>query len=802
MSRKQPTPWMNPHPSARAAALCLLGASLIIPLFSVAVARAAIWVPLEGVHAQEAPPRIDVIHSDFNKIQIQIQLEGFSWETMESKQGAFARLLLPGEGGSSDIGRPELPVIRRLIEIPYGATCDLQVSSFQSQELLLDDFGIRDRLLPKQPHVPKVPGAAEKVSFELDETAYQRTGFGEIPVASLSNEGYLRGHRLVMLEVFPFDYSPADGRLRIHRDIQLQINLTGADVEKGRAMQSRLADRQTQRLARRLFLNYGASDDPDLVHLPLGLLIITTPQFSALPLLNDFILWKEQKGYHTFLATTQETGSRAAEIKAYIQNAYDHWPIPPNFVLLIGDVDVIPVWQSSTPGNPSSDLYYSTLEGHDCFPDVGIGRFSISNAAELTNIINKTLNYEQGLWSGHDWEKQAVFLASNDNWWITEATHDSVIAQHLEPDGYRSTKLYCHAYGATSRQVSTSINQGRSLAIYAGHGYFFCWLDGPLFLSRDVAGLSNNYYPFVGSFACDTGQFMRVGECFGETWIRSPHGAIAFWGAAATSYWIPDDILERSMFEGFFAERLPLEDENLTWLAGMTTYAKFSFWRHEGGGTSGLYYWELYNLLGDPSVDIWTDAPQNLTVTFPATIHIGQTSLQVGVSGYPDWAMVNIYSDAEELQFAGYVVNGTVIFNLGTGFTVPGTLHLWVTGHDCRPYHGTAAIVEAGVSGLGAKVDAGVGFGESGLPKTFGVTASPNPFNPSTAIRFELPQAAFVRVQVYDLAGRQVAALANDWRDAGFHEVQFDGSQLASGIYLCRMEAGDFTAVQKLLLQK
>lgn len=76
----------------------------------------------------------------------------------------------------------------------------------------------------------------------------------------------------------------------------------------------------------------------------------------------------------------------------------------------------------------------------------------------------------------------------------------------------------------------------------------------------------------------------------------------------------------------------------------------------------------------------------------------------------------------------------------------------------------------------------------------------PNPFNPSTTVRFELADAAVVRLTVYDPLGREVSVLLNESRNAGVHEVQFDATGLASGIYFCRMQAGEFSGTSMLSL--
>ncbi len=76
----------------------------------------------------------------------------------------------------------------------------------------------------------------------------------------------------------------------------------------------------------------------------------------------------------------------------------------------------------------------------------------------------------------------------------------------------------------------------------------------------------------------------------------------------------------------------------------------------------------------------------------------------------------------------------------------------------------------------------------------------PNPFNPSTTIKYELPNSAIVKLTVFDLVGREVSVLVSERKDAGVHEVRFDGSGLASGVYFYRLTAGDFVQTRKLLL--
>jgi hypothetical protein len=78
----------------------------------------------------------------------------------------------------------------------------------------------------------------------------------------------------------------------------------------------------------------------------------------------------------------------------------------------------------------------------------------------------------------------------------------------------------------------------------------------------------------------------------------------------------------------------------------------------------------------------------------------------------------------------------------------------------------------------------------------------PNPFNPSTMIRFYLPQSSPVKLVVYNLLGQEVAMLLDEYRAAGTHNVQVNGSSFASGTYFYTIDAGDFQAVRKMEIIK
>lgn len=89
------------------------------------------------------------------------------------------------------------------------------------------------------------------------------------------------------------------------------------------------------------------------------------------------------------------------------------------------------------------------------------------------------------------------------------------------------------------------------------------------------------------------------------------------------------------------------------------------------------------------------------------------------------------------------------------------------------------------------------------MPRSYQTVSNyPNPFNPSTTIRYQLPAAAKVTLQVFDVLGKEVSTLVNDYKTAGKHEVTFNGAGLSSGLYLYRLHSGGMVNTGKMILMK
>jgi hypothetical protein len=466
--------------------------------------------------------------------------------------------------------------------------------------------------------------------------------------------------------------------LRLYSDIKIRVNLVGSDKSTTESMLSRYASPPFEELCQDLFINYSTYADllKGLPTLPIGYLIIAHDSFQSqvAPLAE----WKTKKGYYVTVANTSTTGTTTSSIKNYIQDAYEHWPIPPTYVLFFGDVGFIPTYTGTASGS-ATDLYYVKMDG-DAFADIGRARFPARTTAEATDMVNKLLYYENPTSTDLEWMRHDLFIASYDNYQISEGSHRFVIQNYLLPNGDIIDSLWERLGGVTAAAISMSINAGKGIVCYSGHGSTANWVTGS-YGQSNIRSLSNlNEYPLVLSHACQTGMFDQT-ECFGETWVKVPNkGGIAFWGASDYTYWDEDDILERRMFQSAFTE-------TCFSIVSMTDKALWYLYNYYSGGGLSLYYLDAYNVLGDPSVDLWTRIPDSVFVDYPAFIPLGSdtVTITVGKSGsVPVYgALVCLYKEGEVFE-AGYTnINGEV--TLYPSPTTMGNIDVTVTAHNCLP---------------------------------------------------------------------------------------------------------------------
>lgn len=134
---------------------------------------------------------------------------------------------------------------------------------------------------------------------------------------------------------------------------------------------------------------------------------------------------------------------------------------------------------------------------------------------------------------------------------------------------------------------------------------------------------------------------------------------------------------------------------------------------------------------------------------------------------------------------------------------VPDSAYIWIGIADTSVGGPTQAAGYAYVDDLTLGPPTSVEEISSIIPENFELKQNyPNPFNPSTKIEYSIPEASFVQLKVYDILGNEVAELVNEEQSAGTYRADFSGADLASGLYIAKLQAGNYSKTIKMSLLK
>ncbi len=536
-----------------------------------------------AVAAPVSEPVLTVEGSSIAGLDVSVRLTGLSVRTVENKAGFFTELTWPLAPLSGEVGAPGLPVVRRLFVVPAGSKVTVAAALGPAVTVDAATLGHSVWLLPVQPPIEKVPGARENAVFQFNKAAYAEPS---APAgATVEPVGIVRGQEIWLLEVRPVEYDPARETVTVYPHLRAGVRFGGGRIDTGYAPLPGL---------HRVVLN------PELLPATRGTgnyLICVASTFAGN--IGTFAAAKQAQGY-TVTTYVVPPGTTNTALKAYIQSLYGSPTTAPDYVLLVGDTNLIPHWVGGGNGSPDTDLTYVCMDGPtDWYPDIAIGRFPARTPAQLQAMLDKTLYYQGGVWADPNYVKRSMWMASCDNYTISEGTHNWCINNYMIPNDIAYVKLYCHTFAATTQQVRDNFNAGRFWAVYSGHGSEVSWADGPPFSQSDVNGLVNlGKYPVVWSFACVTGRY-SIDECFMETWVRAANkGAVVAVGSSVNSYWTEDDILQKKLFDAIFDDTDAVTAE----VGPILNETKMRYLAHFGVVTATRRYFEMYNIMGDPAL--------------------------------------------------------------------------------------------------------------------------------------------------------------------------------------------------------
>jgi hypothetical protein len=260
-------------------------------------------------------------------------------------------------------------------------------------------------------------------------------------------------------------------------------------------------------------------------------------------------------------------------IKYFLNYAYTQWKKPaPTYVLLVGDAtydfrddegygftNYMPtfLFYNQEFGETAWDDWFACLDSDtDIFPEMLVGRFPAKTAAEVTNMVNKTIAYENVALS-ELWTKRAIWVADNEG--VFESVSDTLAA--MLSDKYFKTKLYLASYSNPNdckQDIIQDISLGALLVNFSGHGGIQSWAEEDIFTNNDIALLNNkDKYPFILSLNCVNGYFIypEFLECLAEELLRiQDKGAVAVLAPSGMSLTTHHQILAEGIYDSLFKQ--------------------------------------------------------------------------------------------------------------------------------------------------------------------------------------------------------------------------------------------------------
>jgi hypothetical protein len=733
--------------------------------------------------------------NNYHKISISFTFENLQAIDIDTDEGSFSRIYLNRCVKSNPTGEPELPVSVNMLEIPIFGDYVLNVYGKEFEIFDAYELGIDNPVYPRQPSVSK--SHEGNVAFYQNKTTYQTDAFYALPLARFEEAGVMRNVNLGKLYVSPVQYNPVTNQIKLYKAIDVEILFKKVELLKTQAKK----DLHRSILFHPIHvINPLPTHRAEFSNTPVKYLMVAHAMFRGE--LEPFIAWKKRKGFLVEIGYTDDenvgttTSSIANFIKSHYEEATPDNPAP-TFVLLVGDVEQIPTFTGKY-GNHPTDLYYFTWEDGN-LPCCYYGRFSAQNVNQLLPQIEKTLQYEQFTMPDANYLNDAVLVAGYDNEYSAVYANGQLnyLATNYLNTNYGYNKVFKHPHPCSlqATQIRAEIGAGVGFANYSAHGTVQGWYS-PSFTSAHIPQMNNeNKYGLMIGNCCESSNF-KISQCFGEALLRVPKkGAVGYIGGSNYTYWDEDyywaigvrnlidsnpsyDPTRLGAFDKLFHSNGEVYNQWMTTFGAMIVAGNAAV--ETSDSDMKQYYWEIYNLMGDPSVMTYLTKPSRMSVEIDQVIPFGDSTLSAKVAPFAYCALTDSNRDIVSAGFAD--ANG----NIRLSFPPMEVHHKFEFAAWAQKYVQYFKTVYSGY----------VSIQEN--DKTTGCLVYPNPT--TGELRFEIRDMRneICDIKIFDVYGREIVVEISNL-NTQISNLQIDISHLQSGVYFVKIETETGTITQKIM---
>ena len=580
-------------------------------------------------------------------VSVEYELSGLWTSVIKEKSKTYTAFSLPSGGRTTEIGAPDLPVEGIFVAIPPNAT-NLKLSVLsKTEEGLKGSFVVN----PVAKNLTEIQVLEGELLYEPDEEIYNQNKNYPGKLAELIGTKSVDGVQVAHVMIYPVQYNPKSKKVTLVKKINLKVSFDAAasrgtkattttqnfvpvipdliigyekfvNIENLMAEEITPGTKGTTTFYRPLITGTIITQiKPQIVtetnvgnillFLSLKnksknaeLIIITSDALR--PAMEPYRAARSYAPFHAMFATTEKivqefpAGSLKQSIKDFIKYAYDNYTTRPRYIVLGGDIDVVPT-DIVTRGGKSyaNDNFYVNTESDEC-PELIISRIPSSGYNEMQTICNFIAGYYDLRgpdWSGAWLSKVLLVAYQNDSPTYSQCSDE--VNTNITPR-FATQKLYGHNTSRTD--VINAINNGASVIHYRGHGSDSAWSSANGINTNDVAALNQgSKIPFVLNICCDNGRFDNTasGTCLAEGWVRS-RKAIANFAASRPSWTYPNNDFSKHLFEAIM--------EGEVSPGRIMLRAKLKMIMNHSGSAGHMDNMIMYNMFGDPTANVVSSA--------------------------------------------------------------------------------------------------------------------------------------------------------------------------------------------------
>lgn len=710
---------------------------------------------------------------EFNLLSLQVE------EDRIDEFGTGSVFTISGGDHMGLVGSPDLPVIRRMVLVPDMGEIELEI--IQEETVPLGNFTV----LPTQEFAT---WSGPEPQFRIDHELYRTSSFFPSSSVTLESVGILRDLRVAWVVFSPVRTNPVTGEAILTTSVTVRVKENGFPGENEL---TRPATGYTRSFLPVYQNVLGFENNLDTVD---GSYVFIGSE-ESIALAQDLINWKAQKGYNVEVGLLSEIGSGVDDIHYWLENGFNTWPNPPEYVMLVGDDYVVPTPQYNGSETHAADNIYAQVGGGP-LPSMHIGRICGSDTEDLGYIAWKIMMAESNPYqpTGDSWFNHAFSMACTSP--MNAAVESLMLHELFQANALIST-FYCDALGGedpTLAAVTADINSGLSVMNYIGHGDINSWITSGFSISHMSSLTNGRKMPWVFTVGCQNGEFDGQ-HCFCEAFLSAgseadPKGAVTVMGSSTYTPIGPGDTLQIHTFRGYFTQEMHH-------LGAAHTNGKVEC--YNSFGSSGVDMINMAHVFGCPETDIYSDTSPIavLANTHSATVSPGtfQVTVTDDADGAVEGALVGVYCEgtnellASEYTAASGVADLTIAsVPAGEAITITSTAHNRVPAVTWA--NGTS--VDDVFSGT--------------VDQLFFSITGDNPAMGTASFNFSLPGSGFASVQIFDLSGRLISTLLTGDTEPGVHSLTWDGTSsgepVASGIYFATACSPYGSSSRSLILLK